>query len=48
MVPRLRSRFVTVAHSGKGIIVGELVSYAGDVSLCCGNFGLSVFDVQGG
>mgnify|MGYP001571909186 FL=1 len=27
MVPRLRSRFVIVAHSGKGMIVGELVSY---------------------
>lgn len=47
MVPRLRSRFVIVAHPGKGMIVGELVSYVG-VSLECGYFGLRVFDVQGG
>ena len=39
MVPRLRSRFVIVAHSGKGMIVGELVSYVGDMSLDRGNFG---------
>lgn len=48
MVPKLRSRFVIVAHSGKGMIVGELVSYVGDVSLRRGNFGLNVFDIQGG
>ena len=36
MVPRLRSRFVIVAHCGKGTIVGELVSYVGHVSLMCG------------